>query len=220
MAGAALVVRVIAFGVSKVLTAAAIGLGVWLIAGAAAILVRRWRGAGGLRLVRTTPAAVWGMVLAHAGLGVLTLGVTGVTAFETNHVLTMRPGDTTELAGEPVRLESVEQVFGPNYEAMQARFSVGDRILISEKRFYPSSQDTTTEAGIGVGLLGNKYVSVGDPTPDGAVVVRMWDHPMVGWIWSGAMIMAFGGLVSLSDRRLRLGAAAKLPLRVPEPAPA
>ena len=220
MAGAALVVSVIAFGVSKVLTAAAIGLGVWLIAGAAAILVRRWRGAGGLRLVRTTPAAVWGMVLAHAGLGVLTLGVTGVTAFETNHVLTMRPGDTTELAGEPVRLESVEQVFGPNYEAMQARFSVGDRILISEKRFYPSSQDTTTEAGIGVGLLGNKYVSVGDPTPDGAVVVRMWDHPMVGWIWSGALIMAFGGLVSLSDRRLRLGAAARLPSPTPQPAPA
>jgi cytochrome c-type biogenesis protein CcmF len=220
LAGAALVAGTLAFGIGKVLTAAAIALGVWLIAGAAAILVRRWRGAGGLRLVRTTPAAVWGMVLAHAGLGVLTLGVTGVTAFETNKVLTMRPGDVAELAGEPVRLDAVERVFGPNYEAMQARFTAGDRVLVSEKRFYPSSQDTTTEAAIGVGFLGNTYIAVGDPNPDGSVTVRMWDHPLVGWIWSGAMIMALGGLVSLSDRRLRLGAAARLPVRAAEPAPA
>ena len=116
----------------------------------------------------------------------------------------------------PVRLDSVERVFGPNYEAMRATFTAGRRTLVSEKRFYPSSQDTTTEAAIGVGLFGNTYVSVGDPTPDGAVVVRMWDHPMVGWIWSGALIMAFGGLVSLSDRRLRLGAAARLPSPAPQ----
>ncbi len=219
-AAAAFIVGVIVFGLKNVLTAAGIALGVWLIAGAGMVLVRRWRGGDVLRRARTTPAAVWGMVLAHAGLGVLTLGVTCVTAFQADHVLAMKPGDTTELAGEPVRLNSVETVFGPNYEAMQARFDVGKRALTSEKRLYPSSGNTTTEAGIGVGFFGNVYVAVGEPTPDGKVVVRMWKHPLVGWIWSGALIMAFGGLVSLSDRRLRVGAAFKRPAPVAEPATA
>lgn len=220
VAATAFAAATIAFGIGKVATAAAIALGAWLIAGSAAILVRRWRGAGGMRLLRSTPAAVLGMALAHAGLGVLTLGVTGVTAFETSHVLAMKPGDVTELAGERVTLDSVEEVYGPNYEALRASFTVGARTLVSEKRLYLSSEDATTEAGIHVGLFGNTYVSIGEPTPEGAIVVRMWDHPMVGWIWSGAVIMALGGLVSLSDRRLRVGAAAKVRVMPGEPLPA
>ena len=214
IAAAALVAGVAAFGVKGLLTAAAMALGVWLIAGAGAILARRWKG---WRSVRTTPAAVWGLVMAHAGLGVLALGVTGVSTFETSKVLMMSPGQTTELAGRTVRLDSVEAVAGPNYEAMQARFTVdGRRALVSEKRFYPSSQDRTTEAAIGMGLLGATYIAIGDPAPDGALTVRIWDHPLVGWIWGGGLIMALGGLVSLSDRRLRLGARVRAPVRGPE----
>jgi cytochrome c-type biogenesis protein CcmF len=63
-------------------------------------------------------------------------------------------------------------------------------------------------AGIGLGILGNTYISVGDPNPDGSIVVRMWRHPLVDWIWAGAFLMAFGGMLSLADRRLRVGFAA------------
>jgi len=71
-------------------------------------------------------------------------------------------------------------------------------------------------AGIGLGLFGNTYISIGDPNPDGSLVVRMWDHPLVDWIWGGALIMALGGAVSLTDRGLRVGAAN----RVAQPLPA
>ena len=81
-------------------------------------------------------------------------------------------------------------------------------MLSSEKRFYASAQTQTTEAGIRVTPLGNLYVSVGEESPQG-VVVRLWDHPLIVWIWIGGFVMALGGAVSLSDRRLRLGAAVK-----------
>jgi cytochrome c-type biogenesis protein CcmF len=73
---------------------------------------------------------------------------------------------------------------------------------------YVSGQGTT-EAGIRVSPLGNFYVSVGEEV-GGAVVVRMWDHPLIVWIWLGGFTMALGGLVSLSDRRLRVGAAPRV----------
>ena len=121
----------------------------------------------------------------------------------------MSPGQAVELAGQQITLESILPTQGPNYQSTEARFKVmgrtGERTLVSERRFYPVSQTQTTDAGIGVGLLGNTYVSVGDPNPDGSIVVRMWDHPLVDWIWAGAFLMAFGGMLSLSDRRLRMG---------------
>jgi cytochrome c-type biogenesis protein CcmF len=83
--------------------------------------------------------------------------------------------------------------------------------LSSERRFYPSAQTQTTEAGIRPGPLGNLYVSVGEEHPGEGVIVRLWNHPLIVWIWLGGFTMAAGGLVSLSDRRLRLGAAVRAP---------
>ncbi|HEX4182503.1 MAG TPA: cytochrome c-type biogenesis CcmF C-terminal domain-containing protein, partial [Caulobacteraceae bacterium] len=211
-------------GVGHVFTACGVALGVWLISGALMILARRWRiGEANLveirRLVRSTPLAVCGLVLAHAGLGVLTLGVTGMTSWQTNKVLTMIPGQSVHLAGKIVTLDTIQAQPGPNYEATAAQFNVhsnfGDRTLISERRVFPVSQTHTTVAAIGLGLFGNTYISIGDPNPDGSLVVRMWDHPLADWIWSGALIMALGGAVSLADRGLRVGAA----LRTTRPSP-
>ena len=85
---------------------------------------------------------------------------------------------------------------------------------MSERRFYPSSRSQTTEAGIGGDLLGNLYISIGEGAPQGGVTVRLWRHPLVSWIWAGALIMALGGLLSLGDRRLRLALPARAPVRV------
>ncbi len=206
-------------------TVAALALAAWLIAGGAAILTRRWWAgrADVVRSIRTTPKSMFGLALAHAGLGLLTLGVTGVTAWESDKVLTMQPGQTVAFAGRTLTLDALQTRQGPNYQARQARFAVegGGKpyLLISERRFYGSSQSQTTEAGIHVTPLGNLYVSVGEESASG-VVVRLWDHPLIVWIWLGGLTMALGGLVSLSDRRVRVGAPRRAVSAAPAPAAA
>jgi len=217
VAGAGLLV----FGLAKVGAALAIALGVWLIAAAFMLLARRWglgrKGAETGRLIRTTPLAFWAVAVAHAGLGVGTIGVAAMSAWTDSEVATMVPGQTIEFAGHRITMDALGPATGPNYQAEQARFRVEERgqpfLMVSEKRFYPSSQTQTTEAGIRREVMGNLYISVGESATPGAATVRLWWHPLVEWIWGGAMIMAFGGVLSLSDRRLRLA----MPTRKPVP---
>jgi cytochrome c-type biogenesis protein CcmF len=212
-------------GLQQTATAFGLALGFWLILGGVVILLRRWNGAGGFswRLVRTTPAAVIGMALAHAGLGVTTAGIAMMSGYASSKILVMRPGETATLGGMAVTLASVNAVTGPNYQAVQARFRVAERgrtsELASERRFYPVSRNQTTEAGIGASLLGNAYVAIGDEQRDArgnGIVVRIYHHPLVGWIWFGGLMMALGGAASLADRRYRIGA----PVRAVPPLPA
>jgi cytochrome c-type biogenesis protein CcmF len=208
-----LVLGALVFGLRHLFAALGLALGAWLIVGSFMVMARRWRigqvsWAEARGLARSTPLAVWGLVIAHAGLGVTAIGTTSVTAFQTNKVLSMSPGQSVRLAGNTITMEAVRPITGPNYEANQAMFQVagafGKRTLMSERRLYPASQTTTTEAGIGVGVLGNIYISVADPNPDGGLTVRMWNHPFVDWIWAGGLLMAFGGAVSLADRGVRV----------------
>jgi cytochrome c-type biogenesis protein CcmF len=212
----ALVLGVLAFGLSQVLAAGGLALGLFLIAGAIAIPLRYWKISSSLggdlkRFLRATPLAVWGMTSAHAGLGVTAIGITAVTAWQSSKVLEMKVGQTVELAGAQYTLDSLGEANGPNYQAEQARFTVtghsGSRVLVSERRLFPASQTTITQAGIGTGFLGNVYISIGEQSADGGLVVRLWDHPLVDWIWAGGFLMALGGAMSLSDRRFRVGAA-------------
>jgi cytochrome c-type biogenesis protein CcmF len=170
------------------------------------------------RLLAATPLAVWGLVLAHAGLGVSVIGISGVSAWQSSEVLMMAQGESAKLAGQTVRLDGVLPVQGPNYQASQAVFTVegafGSRKLIAERRFFPASRTPTTQAGIGSGPFGNTFVSIGDPDPQGRILVRLARHPFVGWIWGGGMLMALGGAVSLADRRWRF-AAVRRPSAVP-----
>ncbi len=221
IAAAVLLVALVTVGWRMMLTAGALALAAWLVAGALAILGRRWwAGRAELgRTIRATPIALYGLVMAHAGLGLLTLGIASVTAWESDKVLTMHPGDKVAFAGRTLTLDALGPVEGPNYQAHQARFLIegrgGPYKLTSERRMYASSQTQTTIAGIHVSPAGNFYVSVGDVQDGGGVVVRLWDHPLIMWIWVGGFTMALGGLVSLSDRRLRLGAPSRVMVRSP-----
>ena len=198
------------------LAALGLGLGVWVITGSLIELAGR---AGlfqtGLARVlpraRALPRSAWAMALAHIGIGVLVLGITVSGTGRVEHILTMRPGETTDLAGYRVRLDGIEPVQGPNYLAQRATFTVtsgGDPVvtLESEKRSFPLEQMTTTQAGIDTGLWRDLYLVVGDAAANGAYTVRLYYNPLVFWIWGGAGLMGLGGLLSLTDRRLRVGA--------------
>ncbi len=207
----------VVFGLAKLGAALGIALGVWLVAASLMLLIRRWglgrKGAETARLIRTTPLAVWGVAIAHAGLGVSTIGITAITAWTASEVVTMVPGQTIEFAGRRITLDALGPATGPNYQAEQGRFRIEGQgrpfLMVSEKRFYPSSQSQTTEAGIHGEAMGNLYISVGESATLGGATVRLWWHPIVGWIWGGAMIMALGGGLSLFDRRLRLAMPAR-----------
>ncbi|HLY06835.1 MAG TPA: heme lyase CcmF/NrfE family subunit [Rhizomicrobium sp.] len=217
-----LVLALAVFPLAHVVAAFGIALGAFVVLGSVAVPLRRlppgsFRTGEALSALAATPRGLWGMAMAHAGLGIAAIGITAVSAFQTNVVLDMKPGQHTLLAGRQVTMESAERVQGPNYLADRAVFAAdtwyGVRRLVSERRTFPASGTQTTDAAIGMSVFGNTYIALGDPDVGGGLVVRMWDHPLVDWIWAGALLMALGGAVSLSDRRFRLGMpqAARLP---------
>jgi cytochrome c-type biogenesis protein CcmF len=205
----------------NVVAAGFMGLAVWLIGGSLAVLAHRLRLGSvawetSLRLARTTPRAFYGLVIAHAGMGVAVAGITGMSAWAKENIALIRPGESLELAGFNLRFDTVGKVAGPNYEAERAAFDVtrNNRAvgrLFSERRFYPVREQQTTVAGIRTNLISNLYVTLGEPDGKGAWAVRFYYHPFVPWIWLGALTMALGGFVSLTDRRLRIGVAQRAP---------
>ena len=148
------------------------------------------------------------------GVGVLVAGIAGMSTWATEHVGGLRAGQSFELSGYQLRLNAIEQVQGPNYQAERALFEVtrGGRLvtrLQSERRFYPVREQVTTAAGIHTNFVSNLYVAIGEKDETGAYAVRFYYHPFMPWVWIGALTMACGGFMSLSDRRFRVGAARK-----------
>ena len=188
----------------------------WLILGAAIDLAERarWRPA---RLLRV-PRADWGKAFGHAGLGLMVFGITMVTALETEDIRIVRPGDRFELGGYDFVFRGAEQQPGPNYRAETGevevyRDGVLETVLTPQKRFFTVQRMTTTEASIREGLIDDVYVVLGDRRTEGenagAWALRTYVKPFANWIWIGSLVMAFGGVVSLTDRRHRVGAPAR-----------
>ncbi len=201
-----------------------LAIAAWLIVGSLLVLAHRARlGAAPfattVRLLGTTPRAFYGLVIAHAGVGLLVVGITGMSTWATEKIDLLQPGRSIELSGYELRLRSIENIQGPNYEAERGNFEISrsGRLvtrLYSERRFYPVRQQTTTVAGIRTNLLSNLYVALGETDGAGAWTVRFYYHPFMPLVWIGALMMALGGFVSLSDRRLRVGAPQRSPGRL------
>jgi cytochrome c-type biogenesis protein CcmF len=161
----------------------------------------------------------YGMLLAHFGVAVFIVGVTLVKGYEVEKDLRMQPGDTAEVGGYTFRLDGFVQVPGPNYDATRGLVSVtrGERKVATmhpEKRLYHVQQMPMTEAAIDTGFTRDLYVSLGEPVEGGAWIVRIYSKPFVDWIWGGALLMALGGILAVTDRRYRLArkaAEASLP---------
>ncbi|WP_316237804.1 heme lyase CcmF/NrfE family subunit [Bradyrhizobium sp. SZCCHNR1015] len=226
----AVAILIAMFG-QRFLVAFFFGIAVWLVIGSLMVLAHRVRLgmttplATSLNLARTTPLAVYGLVLAHAGMGVTVAGITGMTAWASEKVQMLRPGQSLQLAGYDIKLRSIGKFPGPNYEAERGTFDITRNgkpftQLSSERRFYPVRQQQTTAAGIRTNLLWNVYVTLGDPDDKGAWAVRCYYHPLVPLVWIGALMMACGGFVSLADRRFRVGAPRRSMRAVPTAVPA
>ena len=145
-----------------------------------------------------------------------------MTAWSVEDIRTIKIGDTFPIGPYEVTLTSVDQGEGPNYLTTMATMHVRQNgkeiaVLYPEKRVYPVAKMPTTEAAIQQGLFRDIYLVLGDKQDDGGWAVRSYVKPFANWIWAGALLMAFGGALSLSDRRLRIAAGAR---RTPVTAPA
>ena len=205
---------------ATLLAAFGIGLAAWVLLATCAELAKRiqlfraplpdvWR------RLRRQPRASWGMTLAHAGLGIAIAGMTASSAWRTEKIQVMHPGDTVQVGAFEYKFEGARNVPGPNYRATRGTFQVSRNgkplvTLSPEKRTYQVSGQNTTEAAIYSMFSGDLYAVVGDPEPGtNGWVTRLYFNPLVPWMWAGALIMVFGAGISLSDRRHRVGAPSR-----------
>jgi cytochrome c-type biogenesis protein CcmF len=219
--GAAIIVALVGLYVTHggpVLAVLGLGLAAWVFTGAVcewaervkllrAPLPETWRRA------LTLPRAAHGMTLAHLGLAVTVAGI-AASAFESERIEVLHPGDDLPIAGYVLHLDGVAPAQGPNYTADRSTITVsrgGETVTVMhpEKRFFPVQQMPTSMTAIHTNLLADLYVALGDSDGKGGWTVRAYWKPLVPWIWIGAVLMGFGGLVSLSDRRWRVGVAAR-----------
>jgi cytochrome c-type biogenesis protein CcmF len=165
------------------------------------------------RRLRYQPRGIWGYTIAHFGVGVLIAGIVVSTAWRSERIETMHPGDTVTIAGRTLRFVGVTEATVANYQAQRAEIVVERPgatpiTMYPERRWYPVAQSQTTNTAIATNGLGDLYLALGDPDGKGGWVLRAYYNPLVPWIWFGAILAALGGLVSLSDRRVRMRRAA------------
>ena len=213
----------------SVLGGLGIALAIWLLVGSMFNYARKLRvgeskSTAGNLLKRFTllPGTAHGFALAHMGLALTTIGVVSMGVWADEEVDRLKLGESVSVAGYEFRLEDVQRAQGPNYISETGQVVIernGRRIgvLNPEQRMYPVERNNTTEGAMEVGAFRILYAAKGDGNATDGWVVSVYYHPMVIWIWIGALMMAFGGLISVADRR---HAFAKRKAPVPQAIPA
>jgi cytochrome c-type biogenesis protein CcmF len=187
----------------SILTAVGMVAGIWTIIAASWDPLLNLFGKG----PRLTLSMV-GMQVAHIGLGLTVIGITITSSFsiETDHAL--KPGESVDVAGYDFRFERYGNITGPNYDGVQGVFNVtragvAEVELLPEKRLYRVRKSPMTEADIDAGWSRDLFVALGDPLGENAWSVRIQYRPFIRFIWFGCLVMAFGGMIAVSDRRYR-----------------
>ncbi|APH56053.1 Heme chaperone--apocytochrome heme-lyase CcmF [Granulibacter bethesdensis] len=199
------------------LPALAFGCAGWLITGSFADIIERiklFRVPLRTSLARLSgvPRSAWGAAIAHVGLGITICGIAAMSmALQT--IVAIKPGQSTELGGYRWTLDSIIDAPGPNYVARVATITVTSQghpvtVLTPSRRAYPVQRQNTTDTSIQTNGLRDLYAVLGEER-DGTAVLRLHVNPLAPWIWLGALVMAIGGCLSLTDRRLRVGAPAR-----------
>ncbi len=197
------------FSEYRVTAAASIALALWIsLSTAYGIFYRLRNKRMRLSSVTHTPAAFWGMSLAHLGLAVFTVGVALTSIYTREETVRMSAGVEHQVGDYNFQFNSVDEVRGPNYSAAQAKISFLDRsgaegAIIAEKRVYDVRRESMTEAGIDATMSRDLFVALGEHLGNGAWSVRLQVKPFIRWIWLGTVFMALGGLLAAMDRRYR-----------------
>ncbi|MEL0018666.1 MAG: heme lyase CcmF/NrfE family subunit [Rickettsiales bacterium] len=171
------------------------------------------------------PRAAWGMTIAHFGLAITVAGITGAGLWQVESIQIMEPGEKVTVSGYEFVFNGARQVRGPNYAAERGFFTIkkGGKVVADmepERRRYLVSGQETTEAAILTTAMFDLYVVLGESNGAGGWTTRLYYKPLVPWLWIGSLVMVFGGIVSLTDRRLRVGAPARRTQKGGAPAPA
>jgi cytochrome c-type biogenesis protein CcmF len=198
------------YGRFALMTVVGLTAGGWVVLSSMIEPVSRWRQGHKLS------ASVLGMCVAHLGLGLFVLGATTVESYKIEKDLSLRPGETTQLAGYELHLVGTRNVAGPNYQAVEAEVVItrnGKTVttLHPQKRVYRVQTSPMTEAGIDAGWNRDLFVAMGEEIGGGAWSLRLQYKPLVRFIWFGALVMAIGGLIAVTDRRYRSKATAAAP---------
>jgi cytochrome c-type biogenesis protein CcmF len=207
----------------------ALGLGIWVVAGALSEIAYRAKLFRApfdevRRRLHSLPRSAYGTTFAHIGVGTMVIGIVATTAWQIEKITSVKPGETTLIAGYELKFHGAVPSQGPNYREQVGLLVVshaGEEItrLRPAKRAYVAPKTATTEAAILNAWTGDLYAVLGDELKGGAFTLRLYFNPFVRLIWIGALIMFFGGLLSLSDRRLRVGAPKRTQVAA-SPAPA
>jgi cytochrome c-type biogenesis protein CcmF len=194
----------------------AIGLAVFVVLGALCDLAERinlFRASlpVSFRRAKGLPRSAWGTVFAHAGLGVALIGIVCETTWNSEFIASMKPNDVAQVGGYSLTFEGTSQRQQSNFREQTARFTVSRNgqpiaVMTPSKRNFTTRAASTTEAALLTRGASQLYISLGDTADNGSVAVRIYHKPMVLLIWFGPVLMALGGVLSLSDRRLRVGA--------------
>ena len=204
-----------------------LGLATWTFVAAGMELAERLRLfrisiAESFKRALNLPRATYGMTFAHMGVAVSVAGISA-SAFVAEHLDVVKVGGELPIAGYVLHLDAVNRVPGPNFTADEAdiRITKGNEsiaVVHPERRFFPLQQQTTSETAIRTNFVADLYIALGDPDNANGWTIRAYYKPLVPWIWIGAIIMAFGGVVSLSDRRWRVGIAYRVRAAAAQPA--
>ncbi|WP_144186914.1 heme lyase CcmF/NrfE family subunit [Elioraea rosea] len=213
----------------RLLPALGFALALWIVLAAATDLADRIRlgripFAESLARARGLPRGIVGGIIAHAAVGICLAGIAG-KGIAPERITLMRPGETTTVGPHTLRFDGLRDISGPNWRGTAGTLTLlrdGREVatLSPQRRFYPVQRMSTTEAAIRTSGVADLYAVIGETSEEGQTVVRLHWNPLAPWIWVGTVLMAVGGLVSLSDRRLRVGAPARRRREAAVPAPA
>ena len=151
-----------------------------------------------------------GMLIAHLGIGLLILGITGSSVWQEEKIIRMKIDSETKIKKYNIIFKKIDEIKGPNYVALQGNFLIYDEKkniitkLKPENRFYPITNNFTTEASIHTNLFRDLYIVLGEGNLNDGWVVRIYYNPLVIWIWIGALVIFLGGIISITSNLKKL----------------
>ena len=189
-------------------------IGSWIVMGTIIDLLSKLGSSQSMRRLMFLPRADFGKFFAHVGLGVTMFAIAALSSWEKEDIRVVSIGSNWTLGSYELKLDDVLEVRGPNYFSTMGIISVSKEgselvTLRPEKRNYPIAQMPTTEAAIDYRISRDLYVVLGDQQSENAWTIRTYLKPFTNWIWGGCAMMALGGFLSLTDRRLRIAAGSK-----------